>query len=185
MAYKHYVLVCGGTGCESSKADDIFTNLKAEVANAGLECDVQVVKTGCFGFCEKGPIVKVLPEDAFYVEVKPEDAEEIVKETLVKGRIVKRLAYADESGKTSAVPEEIGFYQKQMRIVLRNCGLIDPEKIDEYIARDGYAAAGSSDRRDENFRSARTRRRRLPDMDEVEFHETGRERRQIHRLQRR
>ena len=140
MAYKHYVLVCGGTGCESSKADDIFTNLKAEVANAGLECDVQVVKTGCFGFCEKGPIVKVLPEDAFYVEVKPEDAEEIVKETLVKGRIVKRLAYADESGKTSAVPEEIGFYQKQMRIVLRNCGLIDPEKIDEYIARDGYAA---------------------------------------------
>ena len=140
MAYKHYVLVCGGTGCESSKADDIFVNLKAEVANAGLECDVQVVKTGCFGFCEKGPIIKVLPEDAFYVEVKPEDAEEIVKETLVKGRIVKRLAYADESGKTSAVPEEIGFYQKQMRIVLRNCGLIDPEKIDEYIARDGYAA---------------------------------------------
>ena len=140
MAYKHYVLVCGGTGCESSKADDIFVNLKAEVANAGLECDVQVVKTGCFGFCEKGPIVKVLPEDAFYVEVKPEDAEEIVKETLVKGRIVKRLAYVDESGKTSAVPEEIGFYQKQMRIVLRNCGLIDPEKIDEYIARDGYAA---------------------------------------------
>ena len=140
MAYKHYVLVCGGTGCESSKADDIFTNLKAEVANAGLEHDVQVVKTGCFGFCEKGPIVKVLPEDAFYVEVKPSDAEEIVKETLVKGRIVKRLAYVDESGKTSAVPEEIGFYQKQMRIVLRNCGLIDPEKIDEYIARDGYAA---------------------------------------------
>lgn len=140
MAYKHYVLVCGGTGCESSKADDIFNNLKAEVANAGLENDVQVVKTGCFGFCEKGPIVKVLPEDAFYVEVKPEDAEEIVKETLVKGRIVKRLAYADESGKTSAIPEEIGFYQKQMRIVLRNCGLIDPEKIDEYIARDGYAA---------------------------------------------
>ena len=140
MAYKHYVLVCGGTGCESSKADDIFTNLKTEVANAGLEHDVQVVKTGCFGFCEKGPIVKVLPEDAFYVEVKPEDAEEIVKETLVKGRIVKRLAYVDESGKTSAVPEEIGFYQKQMRIVLRNCGLIDPEKIDEYIARDGYAA---------------------------------------------
>ena len=140
MAYKHYVLVCGGTGCESSKADDIFNNLKAEVANAGIENDVQVVKTGCFGFCEKGPIVKVLPEDAFYVEVKPEDAEEIVKETLVKGRIVKRLAYADESGKTSAIPEEIGFYQKQMRIVLRNCGLIDPEKIDEYIARDGYAA---------------------------------------------
>lgn len=140
MAYKHYVLVCGGTGCESSKADDIFNNLKAEVANAGLENDVQVVKTGCFGFCEKGPIVKVLPEDAFYVEVKPEDAEEIVKETLVKGRIVKRLAYADESGKTSAIPEEIGFYQKQMRIVLRNCGLIDPEKIDEYISRDGYAA---------------------------------------------
>ncbi len=140
MAYKHYVLVCGGTGCESSKADDIFTNLKTEVANAGLEHDVQVVKTGCFGFCEKGPIVKVLPEDAFYVEVKPSDAEEIVKETLIKGRIVKRLAYVDESGKTSAVPEEIGFYQKQMRIVLRNCGLIDPEKIDEYIARDGYAA---------------------------------------------
>lgn len=140
MAYKHYVLVCGGTGCESSKADDIFNNLKTEVTNAGLDDDVQVVKTGCFGFCEKGPIVKVLPEDTFYVEVKPEDAEEIVKETLIKGRIVQRLAYVDDSGKSSSIPEEIGFYQKQMRIVLRNCGLIDPEKIDEYIARDGYAA---------------------------------------------
>ncbi len=139
MAYSHYILVCGGTGCESSNADGIYTSLIDEAKAAGVEGDVQIVKTGCFGFCEKGPIVKVLPEDSFYVEVKPEDAKEIIAEQIVKGREVQRLLYNKEKHSTESV-EEIQFYQKQLRIVLRNCGVINPENIEEYIARDGYAA---------------------------------------------
>lgn len=142
MAVKNYILVCGGTACESSKADDIYLELKKEVEANGLKNDVQVVKTGCFGFCEKGPIVKVLPEEAFYVEVKPEDAKEIVAENIIKGRLVKRLLYKGEEVKDKKDFEtsDIKFYQKQYRIVLRNCGFIDPENIEEYIARDGYLA---------------------------------------------
>jgi NADH:ubiquinone oxidoreductase subunit F (NADH-binding)/(2Fe-2S) ferredoxin len=139
MAYTHYILVCGGTGCESSNAGDIYNNLIAEAKNAGVLDKVQIVKTGCFGFCEKGPIVKVLPEDSFYVEVKPEDAKEIIQEQIVKGREVNRLLYNKEK-KSSETVEEIQFYQKQLRIVLRNCGVINPENIEEYIARDGYLA---------------------------------------------
>ena len=139
MAYKHYILVCGGTGCESSNADDIFKNLKTSAEAHGVDKDVQIVKTGCFGFCEKGPIVKVLPEEAFYVQVKPADAEEIIAEHIVKGRVVGRLQYKEE-GKSAAKVDDFGFYQKQYRIVLRNCGFINPEDITEYIARDGYAA---------------------------------------------
>ncbi len=140
MAYKHFILVCGGTGCESSKADDIYKELIANAEALGVKDDVQVVKTGCFGFCEKGPIVKVLPSESFYVEVKPGDAKEIIAEQIVKGREVKRLLYKDEHQKDRIKVEDISFYQKQYRIVLRNCGIIDPENIDEYIARDGYAA---------------------------------------------
>lgn len=139
MAYTHYILVCGGTGCESSKADDIFQNLQSEAKNFGVENKVQIVKTGCFGFCEKGPIVKVLPEDSFYVEVKPEDAKDIIAEQIVKGREVKRLLYNQEEKDIEQV-EDIQFYQKQYRIALRNCGIINPEDITEYIARDGYLA---------------------------------------------
>ena len=139
MAFTHYILVCGGTGCESSNADLIYKNLLEEAKNFGVEDKVQIVKTGCFGFCEKGPIVKVLPEDSFYVEVKPEDAKEIIAEQVVKGREVKRLLYNKEKKSLEAV-EEIQFYQKQLRIVLRNCGVINPENINEYIARDGYLA---------------------------------------------
>ena len=139
MAYTHFILVCGGTGCESSKSDEIYKNLIAEAKAAGVEKDVQVVKTGCFGFCEKGPIVKVLPEDSFYVEVKPEDAKEIINEQIVKGREVARLLYNKDKKSLESV-QEIDFYQKQLRIVLRNCGIINPENIDEYIARDGYKA---------------------------------------------
>jgi NADH:ubiquinone oxidoreductase subunit F (NADH-binding)/(2Fe-2S) ferredoxin/Pyruvate/2-oxoacid:ferredoxin oxidoreductase delta subunit len=138
MAFNHYVLVCGGTGCESSKADDIFHNIRHEIHAKGIQDEVQVVKTGCFGFCEQGPIVKILPEDAFYVEVKPEDAVELVEEHLVKGRPVERLLYKES--KELARVDEISFYQKQFRIVLRNCGFINPESIEEYIAREGYAA---------------------------------------------
>ena len=140
MAYKNFILVCGGTGCESSKADEIYRELQSHAEAMGVKDEVQIVKTGCFGFCEKGPIVKVLPSESFYVEVKPEDAKEIIAEQIVKGREVKRLLYKDERQKDRVKVDEIGFYQKQFRIVLRNCGTINPENIDEYIARDGYAA---------------------------------------------
>jgi len=140
MAYKHYILVCGGTACESNKGIALFSALKSAVEANKLVNDVQVVRTGCLGFCEKGPIVKILPQDTFYVDVKPEDAEAIVKEHIVKGRVVERLLYDKNQSKTNVSIEGIDFYQKQFRIVLRNCGVIDPDKIDEYIARDGYKA---------------------------------------------
>lgn len=142
MAVKNYILVCGGTACESAKGDDIFKSLLKEAESQGVAEDVQIVKTGCFGFCEKGPIVKVLPEQAFYVEVVPEDAKEIISETIIKGRMVDRILYKPEQGEKGDAfdIDNIEFYQKQYRIVLRNCGLIDPANIDEYIARDGYAA---------------------------------------------
>ncbi|MDA3850760.1 MAG: NADH-quinone oxidoreductase subunit NuoF [Spirochaetaceae bacterium] len=139
MAIKNYVMVCGGTGCESSHASEIYKNLLYEVEAQGLKDDVQVLKTGCFGFCEKGPIVKILPDENFYVEVKPEDAKEIVAENLLKGRVVERLQYKDEST-IGGDKTDIKFYHKQLRIVLRNCGTINPEEINDYIARDGYAA---------------------------------------------
>jgi NADP-reducing hydrogenase subunit HndC len=140
MAFRNYILVCGGTACESSKADAIYEALLAECNAQGVAEEVQVVKTGCFGFCEQGPIVKILPEDSFYVQVKPEDAKELVSEHIVKGREVKRLLYVKEPSKKHAKVEDIKFYQKQYRIVLRNCGFIDPENIEEYIAREGYVA---------------------------------------------
>ena len=141
MAYNHYILVCGGTGCESNKSDEIYRNLISEAEKQGCKDQVQIVKTGCFGFCEKGPIVKVLPEDSFYVEVRPEDAKDIIAEQVIKGREVKRLLYKQgEAAKGKLAVEDIEFYQKQFRIVLRNCGVINPENIDEYIARSGYEA---------------------------------------------
>ncbi len=141
MAFNHYILVCGGTGCESNKGDEIFRTLISEAEAQGVKDKVQIVKTGCFGFCEKGPIVKVLPEDSFYVEVRPEDAKDIIAEQVIKGREVKRLLYNQgESKKGKLAVEDIEFYQKQFRVVLRNCGVINPENIDEYIARQGYEA---------------------------------------------
>ncbi|HNY23916.1 MAG TPA: NADH-quinone oxidoreductase subunit NuoF [Bacteroidales bacterium] len=135
------LLVCGGTGCRASASAQIVENLNASLKAHGLEEDAQVVTTGCFGFCEKGPIVKVIPDNTFYTQVKPEDAEEIIAEHVLKGRKVTRLLY--ENPKTQehvADSKHMGFYQKQIRIALRNCGFIDPENIDEYIARDGYSA---------------------------------------------
>lgn len=140
MAFRNYILVCGGTACESSKANAIYEALVSECKAQGVADEVQIVKTGCFGFCEQGPIVKILPEDSFYVQVKPEDAKELVAEHIVKGREVKRLLYAKEGSRKHAKVEDIEFYQKQFRIVLRNCGFIDPENINEYIAREGYVA---------------------------------------------
>ncbi|MFO7937703.1 MAG: NADH-ubiquinone oxidoreductase-F iron-sulfur binding region domain-containing protein [Kiritimatiellia bacterium] len=138
MAYKQYILVCGGTACESNKGGALIEALKKEIEDNGLVRDVQVVRTGCLGFCEKGPIVKILPEDTFYVEVTPKDAAEIIQEHIIKGRVVEHLLYDKNQSKTNVGVEGIDFYQKQFRIVLRNCGVIDPDKIDEYIARDGY-----------------------------------------------
>ncbi|MEA5032007.1 MAG: NADH-quinone oxidoreductase subunit NuoF [Sphaerochaeta sp.] len=140
MAFRNYILVCGGTACESSKANAIYEALVSECKAQGVADEVQIVKTGCFGFCEQGPIVKILPEDSFYVQIKPEDAKELVAEHIVKGREVKRLLYAKEGSRKHAKVEDIEFYQKQFRIVLRNCGFIDPENINEYIAREGYVA---------------------------------------------
>jgi NADH-quinone oxidoreductase subunit F/NADP-reducing hydrogenase subunit HndC len=140
MAYNHYILTCGGTACESNKGAEIYAKLIEEAEKLGVKDEVQIVKTGCFGFCERGPIVKVLPEDSFYVDVKPEDAGEIIAEQILKGREVKRLLYKGEGEKKSTTAvEDIEFYQKQVRVVLRNCGVINPESIDEYIAREGYS----------------------------------------------
>lgn len=142
--YKYHILTCGGTGCRASQSNEINENLKKALAAHGLENDVQVIQTGCFGFCEKGPIVKMLPDNTFYVQVKPEDAEEIVQEHIIKGRKVERLLYVDPKTKAhNADSKHMGFYKKQLRIALRNCGFINPENIDEYIARDGYKALAS------------------------------------------
>ena len=140
MAIKTYLLICGGTACASNRGTELYEALQRELEAQGVASEAQVVRTGCFGFCEKGPIVKVLPDETFYVCVKPEDAREIVAEHVIKGRPVQRLLYDKSQSKVNAKLEDIGFYQKQFRIVLRNCGVINPEKIDEYIARDGYAA---------------------------------------------
>lgn len=138
MAYKNYILVCAGTACESSKGIALHQELEKELEAQGVAAEAQLVKTGCFGFCEQGPIVKILPDETFYVKVGPRHAKEIVAEHIVKGRKVEALLY--EKGQRDQKASEIDFYQKQQRIVLRNCGVINPESIDEYIARDGYAA---------------------------------------------
>ncbi len=139
--YKMHILVCGGTGCKSSLSDSIVENLKSELVHHNLEDDVQVIMTGCFGFCEQGPIVKMMPDNTFYVQVKPEDAKELISEHIVKGRKVLRLLYENPVSRES-VPDSkhMGFYRKQIRVALRNCGFINPENIEEYIARDGYSA---------------------------------------------
>ena len=140
---KMHLLVCGGTGCRASESDQIQASLEHELKVHGLENEAKVVTTGCFGFCEKGPIVKVIPDNTFYVQVKPGDAREIVEEHVIKGRKVERLLYTDPENKEHvADSKHMGFYRKQIRIALRNCGFIDPENVDEYLARDGYQALG-------------------------------------------
>lgn len=141
--YKYNILVCGGTGCQSSQSALILENLKKEVAAHNLENDVQVIMAGCFGFCEKGPIVKIMPDNTFYVQVTPEDAKEIIAEHVIKGRKVSRLLYVDpETQKHIDDSKHMEFYKKQMRIALRNCGFIDPENIDESISRGAYEGLG-------------------------------------------
>ncbi|ADL42551.1 NADH dehydrogenase (quinone) [Caldicellulosiruptor obsidiansis OB47] len=139
--YRSHVLVCGGTGCTSGGSDKIYDAFLKEIEAQNLKDEVQVIRTGCFGLCAEGPIVIVYPEGAFYSKVADSDVKEIVEEHLLKGRIVKRLLYKEsvEEGQIKSL-NEVKFYKKQMRIALRNCGLINPENIEEYIAYDGYKA---------------------------------------------
>ncbi len=139
--YRSHVLVCGGTGCTSSHSGELIDALNANIKEKGLEEEIQVVRTGCFGLCALGPIMIVYPEGCFYSEVKVEDIPEIVEEHLLKGRIVKRLLYSETVTEEAVKPlNETNFYKKQHRVALRNCGVIDPENIEEYIAYDGYQA---------------------------------------------
>ena len=142
--FRSNVLVCGGTGCTSSNSEQIIEKLQEEIKAQGLEKEVNVIRTGCFGLCALGPIMVVYPEGAFYSRVTVEDVPEIVSEHLLKGRIVKRLLYQETvvDDNTTKSLNETTFYAKQMRIALRNCGVINPENIAEYIAQDGYAALG-------------------------------------------
>lgn len=143
--YRSTVLVCGGTGCTSSNSEAIIEKLNSEIAAKGIDKEVNVVRTGCFGLCALGPIMIVYPEGCFYSMVKVEDIPEIVEEHLLKGRVVTRLLYQEtvnEDDNSVKSLNETAFYAKQRRTTLRNCGVINPEKIDEYIAMDGYAALG-------------------------------------------
>ncbi|MCX7748722.1 MAG: NADH-quinone oxidoreductase subunit NuoF [Clostridia bacterium] len=139
--YRAHVLVCGGTGCTSSNSEKIMTELETQLNKSSLQNEVKVVKTGCFGLCAEGPILVVYPEGAMYTMVKVEDVKEIVEEHLLKGRLVKRLLAGDKSAENiNKSIEGVEFFKKQLRIALRNCGVINPESIDEYIAYDGYKA---------------------------------------------
>ncbi|MDD2314453.1 MAG: NADH-quinone oxidoreductase subunit NuoF [Proteiniphilum sp.] len=141
--YNTHLLVCAGTGCHSSESNLVYEMLRDEVMRKGLDKTVQIIRTGCFGFCEKGPILKILPDNTFYTQVKPTDAREIIDEHVIKGRKVTRLLYADPETNTPILNStQMSFYKKQLRVALRNCGAIDPENIDESIARDAYQALG-------------------------------------------
>ena len=139
--FRSHVLVCGGTGCTSSGSQKVIKAFEKHLKDKGIEKEVKVVQTGCHGLCELGPVVIVYPEGVFYSRVQEKDAEEIVSEHLLKGRIVKRLVYDDSIEKDVIKSlDNVDFYKKQLRVALRNCGIIDPENIDEYIAMDGYKA---------------------------------------------
>ena len=144
-----HVLICGGTGCTSSGSKSIQAAFNDALAAQGLSEEVKIVQTGCFGLCALGPVVIVHPDGTFYSQVKPEDVEEIVSEHLLKGRVVERLVYNDTGDATHIEPEhaslnDTAFYRAQKRVALRNCGVINPENIEEYIAMDGYAALGKA-----------------------------------------
>ncbi|NLC88149.1 MAG: NADH-quinone oxidoreductase subunit NuoF [Clostridiaceae bacterium] len=134
-----HILVCHGTGCTSSKSPKIIENFRKILEEKNIE-NVRVIQTGCFGLCSKGPIVIIRPEDVFYAMVTPEDCEEIINTHIIEGKIVERLLCKDTNNTTVKKLDELNFYKKQKRIALKNCGVIDPENIDEYIAFDGYKA---------------------------------------------
>lgn len=134
-----HILVCQGTGCTSSKSPEILENFKKIIKEKNIK-NVRVIKTGCFGLCAKGPIVIIRPEDTFYAMVKPEDCEEIIEKHIINGEKVERLLCKDIDGSKVNSLDELNFYKKQKRIALKNCGVVNPEDIDEYIAFDGYKA---------------------------------------------
>ena len=134
-----HILVCHGTGCTSSKSVEILENFKKIIKEKNIE-NVRVIKTGCFGLCAKGPIVIIRPEDTFYANVTPNDCEEIIQTHIIEGKNVERLLCKDIDGTKVNSLDELSFYKKQKRIALKNCGVINPENIDEYIAFDGYKA---------------------------------------------
>ena len=135
------ILICGGTGCKASSSQGITENLQKAIERNGITDKVDVITVGCFGFCEKGPIVKIIPDNTFYTQVTPEDAEEIISEHIIGGRRIGRLLYIDpKTEQTVSDSKHMDFYRKQLRIALRNCGFIDSENIEEYIAREGYFA---------------------------------------------
>jgi len=138
---KKQVLICGGTECKATDSDEIKKSFKYWIDTLGID-DVVIVTTACFGFCEKGPIVKILPGETVYVGVKPDDTEDIVRNHLINGQVVERLLYHDAGNGNAGDPGHKDFYKTQLRIALRNCGFINPESIDDYISRDGYMALG-------------------------------------------
>ena len=143
--FRAHVLVCGGTGCSSSGSAELIKRFEEQIAKNGLDKEVKVVRTGCFGLCEAGPVVIVYPEGTFYSRIKADDVDEIVSEHLLKGRIVQHLIYKEKADEEQhSTLENIDFYRPQLRLALRNCGRIDPENIDEYIAFDGYRALGKA-----------------------------------------
>ena len=139
--FRAHVLVCGGTGCSSSGSAELIKRFEEQIERNGLDREVKVVRTGCFGLCEAGPVVIVYPEGTFYSRIHLEDVDEIVSEHLLKGRIVQHLVYKEKADEEQHLTlDNIDFYRPQKRLALRNCGVIDPENIDEYIAFDGYKA---------------------------------------------
>ncbi len=142
--YRMHVLICGGTGCMASDSETIYDDFVAGIQKKGLQDEIQVLKTGCFGFCEQGPIVKIYPDNVFYVRVSKDDVSELISEHVIKGRSLKRLMYVDPQGGQSVEEHhDIPFYQSQVRVALRNCGIIDPERIEDYISVGGYEALGT------------------------------------------
>ncbi len=138
-SHKYHILVCGGTACESNKSDEIVKLLREYAEKNGIGEEVLVVKTGCFGFCSHGPVVKIMPERVFYTHVKPKHAKDIIEKHIMKKELILKILYKEQREHRD-FSKEINFYQKQRRIVLKNCGMIDPENIDEYIGNDGYMA---------------------------------------------
>ncbi|MCE5334478.1 MAG: NAD(P)H-dependent oxidoreductase subunit E, partial [Desulfobacteraceae bacterium] len=142
---KTCVTVCGGTGCSAWGSENLRETFLDEIRKQGLQATVEVKKTGCHGFCERGPITVILPREIFYERLTVEDVPEVVRETLVKGNIIERLLYTDSAtGKKTVYDHEVPFYSKQTRIVFADNGKIDPNEIDDYIARGGYSAVSAA-----------------------------------------
>ena len=142
---ERHILICGGPGCKASKADKIKEKFREEVERLGLQKKVKIVMTGCFGFCAKGPVIEIMPDKVFYIEVKEEDVKEIIESHIINGDVVERLLYEEKETKERIkVKEEIPFYKKQVKIALKNCGVIDPENMEDALAVGAYTALGKA-----------------------------------------